>query len=136
MLNSAFRTATLYLWVLLGKPLNRILLCENGVGGLRQVGGHFLQSERELAWSRGPLLVNSPEHNHNSAAFCSLIQDLTRGSAVKRLHGENCAESFGIWEAESFRTVTARGRQNARSPSDTAFDQLRGASSSGCRPAV
>jgi len=40
------------------------------------------------------------------------------------VHGANCAESFGSWEVESFRTVTERGRQNARSPSAGVLDLL------------
>ena len=31
-------------------------------------------------------------------------REVKSGKAVKRLHDENCAESFGIWEAESNRS--------------------------------
>jgi hypothetical protein len=32
---------------------------------------------------------------------------LPKGKAIKRLHGANCAELFGIWEAESASSFNA-----------------------------
>ena len=47
--------------------------------------------------------------HHNHFRLC-------KRKAVKGLQGKNCAELFGIKEAESFRALNIRGRQKARSP--------------------
>jgi len=46
----------------------------------------------------------------NLAAATCILQSIScryEGKTIKRLHGANCVESFGIWEVESASSFNA-----------------------------